>query len=156
MRLSWFTIAVLVLAACGSSSGGNADAAATIDGPAAGIDAGAAGADAGPTADAAPGTYSLTCESGATTFPPLDKRCGNPGDCAIAYHQNDCCGSEIAIGVASGSLAAFNAAEADCAAGYPACGCAAQPTKAEDGRDTTDGTTIKVACQNGQCTTYVP
>ena len=139
MRLACLTLALsglMVLGGCGSSSSpGGADAGVQPDG--------AAGAD-----------YQLTCESGATTFPPLDKSCTQASDCAVVTHTISCCGSQIAIGLASGSVGAFNTAEATCDAGYPGCGCAALPTKAEDGHDNTDGV-IAVRCEQHRCMTYV-
>ncbi len=106
--------------------------------------------------DAPPGAdFELTCESDATEFPLLDKRCVAPSDCAIAQHMVSCCGTMIAIGLANTSIAAFDSAETACAAGYPGCGCASLPTAAEDGRTEVDGT-IEVTCDAGSCTTFVP
>lgn len=126
------TIACLmgILAACGASNSGSPD--------------GGGG-----------GSFHLTCESGSATFPGLDKACAVDADCALVDHTTSCCGSMTAIGLAKDSVAAFQQAEAACSAGYPGCGCAAGPTKAEDGRDATQGT-IMVHCASGSCTSYVP
>lgn len=132
MRSLWLSMSFLVLAACNSSTG---DTVAP---------------------DATPGVdYALTCESGATTFPLLDKRCAAPADCAIVRHMVSCCGTMVAIGLAKSDVTTFSAAETDCEAGYPGCGCASQPTEAEDGRSEVDGT-IQVDCVDQRCTTYVP
>ncbi len=132
MRSLWLSLSFLLLAACNSSSSG------------------------APAPDAAPGVdYALTCESGAADFPLLDKRCTAPADCVIVQHMVSCCGTMVAIGLAKTDINAFSAAEADCSAGYPGCGCASQPTAAEDGRTAVDGT-IQVDCVDQRCTTYVP
>lgn len=121
-----------VLAACGASNSGSTDG----------------GAGGG-------GSFHLTCESGSATFPGLDKQCAVDADCALVDHTTSCCGSMLAIGLAKDGVAAFQQVEAACSAGYPACGCAAGPTKAEDGRDATQGT-IMVHCASGSCASYVP
>jgi len=108
-----------------------------------------------PPDGAAGGDFKLTCESDATQFPLLDKRCVGPSDCAIARHMISCCGTMIAIGLANTSTAAFDTSESACAAGYPGCGCASLPTAAEDGRTEADGT-IEVTCEAGLCATFVP
>lgn len=112
-------------------------------------------AGTGSTAPDASGALRLTCESNATTFPALDKQCEISTDCVVVQHTVSCCGTEIAIGIAAASRAAFASAETACAAGYPGCGCAALPTKAEDGRDVTSGT-IEVHCVDHLCASFVP
>ena len=39
---------------------------------------------------------------------------------------------------------------------YPGCGCAAQPTVADDGDSAPDVDAIAVACSDGQCRSFVP
>jgi len=132
MRLMWLSMSFVLVAACSSQGSG------------------------APAPDARPGAdYALTCESGAAKFPALDKHCTAPADCAIVQHMISCCGTMIAIGLAKSDAATFAAAETDCEAGYPGCGCASQPTAAEDGRTQVDGT-IQVDCVDQRCTTYVP
>lgn len=80
------------------------------------------------------------------------KTCTVDTDCAIGVHQINCCGTSVALGIAASQASAFAADEAACAASYPACGCAAQQTKAEDG----NSGDIQVKCDAGQCKTYVP
>ena len=129
----------LLLTACSSHSTG-----ASPDAPSDG------------TADApSNGTYQLACESHATTFPLLDKSCMSTSDCFIALHTVSCCGTEIAVGLSTSSQVTFNTVEAACDAGYPGCGCASGPTRAEDGRGEDQGA-IQLECRAGSCTTYVP
>jgi hypothetical protein len=108
----------------------------------------------GSTADDAP-PGDLICESGAASFPALDKSCTQASDCFVARHMVSCCGTLVALGFNVASESAFTAAETACAAGYPGCGCASQPTAAEDGRTEVDGA-IAVHCIAQQCLTFVP
>jgi hypothetical protein len=89
-------------------------------------------------------------------FPSFDKSCVDVGECVIALHQTNCCGTLAAIGINVAEQAAFEAAEAICESQYPGCGCAAGPTTAEDGNSSTDDTAIVVDCVEGSCTTLVP
>jgi hypothetical protein len=106
-------------------------------------------------ADASPSSVELACESHGTTFPSLEKACSLASDCFIAQHMVSCCGTMFAVGLSTKAMAAFTDAETKCEAAYPGCGCAAGPTKAEDGRTSADGT-ISVRCDTGLCQTYVP
>ena len=125
MRL---TLLLLVIAACNESgSGGPPDGA----------------------------TGGLFCESGDHVFPVLDKSCTTASDCFIARHQVSCCGTLIAVGLNTSSQSVFETTEAACAADFPACGCASEPTAAEDGRSEVDGA-IQVRCIAEQCLTFVP
>ena len=117
--------------------------------------AAACGSDPDTRADAADGTFQLACESGATTFPDLDKTCSVPGDCFVAIHMINCCGTSVAIGLNVSSQSEFGAAEIACGDAYPACGCAQFPTRAEDGR-TEDMGTIQVDCRDHRCFSYIP
>jgi hypothetical protein len=105
--------------------------------------------------DAAVVPTTLVCESRAATFPTLEKACEVATDCFVALHQQDCCGTEVAIGLARSAEVAFTRTETTCSAGYPGCECAQQPTMAEDGRTNIQGT-IDVRCTGGACETYVP
>jgi hypothetical protein len=115
----------------------------------------ACGSDDGSRPDAGPGDIALACESGGTTFPPLDKTCGVPSDCFVAVHTMNCCGTQVAIGLNVSAEPSFASAEAVCDAAYPACGCAQFPTTAEDGRSEELGP-LQVDCRAGRCFTYVP
>ena len=101
-----------------------------------------------------PSTGPLTCE-GYTT-PSFSKACVKATDCVVVMHQIDCCGTQIAIGVAAGEQTRFVAEEKTCAATYPMCGCATQTTKTEDGSSLDmGGDPAAVDCVGGVCTTYV-
>lgn len=89
-------------------------------------------------------------------FPAFDKACTAAADCVIKFHMVDCCGSRVSIGINASESAAFDQAEAICDAMYPGCGCAAMPTKAEDGKTALDENTIQVDCLSGACSTFVP
>ena len=116
--------------------------------------------DAGP-ADAAPtdaGTVDAStpvmCSGQVYSFPQFSKTCGSDSDCFIAHHQTDCCGSQIALGLAVSDKAAFEAAEQICGQQYPGCGCAGQPTLAEDGYSI-GVNPVAVKCGGGTCATYI-
>jgi hypothetical protein len=89
-------------------------------------------------------------------FPSFDKSCAGVGECVIALHQVDCCGTMIAFGINASELAAFEAAEATCASQYPGCECAPGPTSAEDGDSSQDPSAIVVDCVMGSCATSIP
>jgi hypothetical protein len=86
-------------------------------------------------------------------FPDATKTCVHSTDCVIAYHQLDCCGSELAMGIAATSHDAFTAAEMAWESTCPACGCAAALPTAEDGQMCAMAQ-ITVDCVNGSCTTH--
>jgi hypothetical protein len=113
-------------------------------------DAGAGGPDA-PTG----AVLELSCPVDMSSFPVFARDCAAPSDCAIALHQIDCCGTMAAHGIRADQVAAFNTAELACEAMFPGCGCASQPTQAEDGDNETMGT-ILVGCEGSVCLTYVP
>jgi hypothetical protein len=87
-----------------------------------------------------------------------DRICMADFNCFVGLHQVDCCGSLVAVGVGDlvGAHEAWNAAEMDCRASYPACMCAPRLTVAEDGRTTSDPSTVAVRCVGARCETYVP
>ncbi len=89
-------------------------------------------------------------------FPQFDKSCASGADCLMRLHQTDCCGSRVAIGIAAGAAASFDAAEKLCESMYPGCGCAPAPTRAEDGMAERPGHPIVVDCVAGACRTSVP
>jgi hypothetical protein len=67
----------------------------------------------------------------------------------------NCCGTMVAVGVNQSESAAFDAAESACEAMYPGCGCASQPTTADDGQSSGDSAAFHVDCVGGVCSTYV-
>jgi hypothetical protein len=115
------------------------------------VDAGAGG----PDAPAGGALLQLTCNADMSQLPRFARQCGDPGECAIARHQVDCCGSATAHGIRADQLDAFAAAESACQALFPGCGCPPQPTVAEDGDSEAQGT-IMVACESSVCVTFVP
>src|SRR5262245_54415002 len=108
--------------------------------------------DAAPTGDAIAG---VQCTGMSGMFPTFDKTCAVAGDCAIGVHQTNCCGATIALGLTKAEQSRFAAAEAQCVAQYPACGCPATPTVAEDDRTPIAGQSIVVECQSRMCMTTV-
>ena len=138
--------ALLFLAACGSSTiGGGSGAGGT------GTNTG--GTNTGGTNIGGTGT------GGAGTCSDLEspnKACNVDADCAVFLHQIDCCGSQAAIGVAASAVATYVALEPQCVMG-PICDCVPFATLADDGQGAPDfGSPIPVACQAGQCMTYIP
>lgn len=88
--------------------------------------------------------------------PGVTKQCQKDADCAVVFHQVDCCGSLHALGVHLDAVDPFNDAEAVCAAAYPQCDCAPMPTVAEDGDSTEDPAEITVSCVDMACQTAIP
>ena len=98
----------------------------------------------------------VKCGGDAPAFPTFSKTCAKATDCFPAFHQVNCCGTRVAVGLATADKAAFDAAEATCEAQYPKCKCATQPTLAEDGFLAMDGEgTVGVRCDEGLCSTFV-
>lgn len=90
----------------------------------------------------------------AGCLPPPDRACSSASDCALLNHQVDCCGSEVALGLASGARAAAEQQERVCAAQWPRCKCVAQQTVADDGKPFADAAGVKVRCVAGRCESY--
>lgn len=88
--------------------------------------------------------------------PGVTKFCEFDRDCAIVFHQTDCCGTQAAIGVNDESIDPFNEVEQMCVAMFPDCDCAPMPTTAEDGDVTDDAGEIVVACVDNACQTSIP
>lgn len=89
-------------------------------------------------------------------FPGVSKACVADMDCALVYDQLDCCGSLKAIGVSKDSVEAFGQTEAMCVALFPGCGCAPDPTIAEDGHIQQDSDVIAVRCVDKLCQSEIP
>lgn len=153
MRGEWL---VSVLLSCGGSVSVPAeDAGADVAQPS--EDAADAGGDAASDApviacwiDAAPlgwcpGMF-------PTTF---DKSCNTDTDCAIAFHQVACCGTELAMGINSAQLAAFDAAEKAWRAKCPPCDCPKRATGTESSTCCFNPS-VAVRCAAGQCRTGCP
>ena len=151
-------VGVLACSTDDSGAGGantTAGDATTADGQGGGEDA-STGQDLG-SSDAAvgsceSGTGPLQCE-GDFQLPSFDKCCETVDDCAIVYHQRDCCGSQNAIGVNSDEVARFEELHPDCRNSYPGCGCPASNPRAEDGNTPQDWNDITVDCVENTCLT---
>lgn len=100
------------------------------------------------------GTGPLACDDDFE-LPSFDKCCETVDDCAIVYHQRDCCGSQNAIGVNSDEVARFEELHPDCRNSYPGCGCPAMNPQAEDGNTAETGQEISVDCVQNTCLTAV-
>lgn len=136
----------------GPSDGGTSDGAAA-DG---------AAADAG-SSDAASGDGGLgldggvgTCSGNQAIFSNVIKGCTTAAACVVVFHQLDCCGSLIAVGINHASKDAFDADELTWTMSCPGCGCAARPTVGEDGKTSPNKSDFKAACINNQCRSYLP
>ncbi len=161
-------VGALLLNACGTegtvnSDVGTTDAAQGDVGPAdAGGDVGisdaegsdASRADAG-QADAGP-VPGVVCMGNKPAFPPFSKACAVDADCVAVTHQINCCGTDIALAVAKSEATAYQAAEATCRAQYPGCGCASEPTVAEDGQIALWNSPVVAVCKAGACMATVP
>jgi len=101
------------------------------------------------------GEPEISCVDEPLYFPTFDRSCVAVEDCSVVYHQVDCCGNMQAWGINNDSAKAFTEIEAVCAAQYPPCGCRSEPPVADDG-NSADPASIKVACMDGECKTYVP
>jgi hypothetical protein len=88
-------------------------------------------------------------------FPTFDKACTNTQSCSFGLHQTNCCGSQVAVGFNHSEHDAFTTAEMAWDATCPACGCAAAPLMAEDGKSCTMQM-ITSTCDNGMCMTHCP
>lgn len=101
------------------------------------------------------GEPEISCAEEPLYFPTFDRTCAAIEDCAIVFHQIDCCGSSEAWGINGEVAKAFNEAEAVCASQYPGCGCPTEPPIADDGKSG-DPAMIQVDCIEGQCKTFLP
>lgn len=106
------------------------------------------------------GTESATgesegCEEAPLQAPGVDKSCQSDDDCAVVFHQTDCCGTVAAFAVNLDSVEAYNEAEAPCMY-EPICDCVPMATVAEDGDETADIPSIVAVCLDNQCRSEVP
>jgi hypothetical protein len=98
----------------------------------------------------------VQCAADPPVFPAPPKACAVDEDCAVVFHQVDCCGSRAGLGIDADAVDEFMAAEEICAAQYPGCDCAAQPTTAEDGQSTADESQIQAHCVDELCASFIP
>lgn len=127
-------LALTLTAGCGEDGGGQSTADAEVD------------------ATVTP----VMCTGANPSFPTFARTCSAATDCAIAFHQYNCCGSRRAQGISKSQKAAFDAAEATCVAQYPGCGCAASETIAEDGKSGPENTIMVTCTAVGTCSTFIP
>jgi hypothetical protein len=96
------------------------------------------------------------CFPDGGTAPSL-KACTISSDCTYVRHVTNCCGSVELVGIASARTTAFDVCEKAWDALLPACGCAANDVRTEDGQTDLDGAAPKVACvptsSGSQCMT---
>jgi hypothetical protein len=131
----------------------------------AGIDAGGADAgsdaglvDAGPIDGGWDGGIACSNIPDASVFPTFDRTCRTDSDCTIGMHLINCCGAQVALGLASSQAAAFAGAEAICDPMYGGCGCFSGNVTADDGEMAPGGSgasAILVHCNAGKCETSV-
>jgi hypothetical protein len=101
------------------------------------------------TPDAVNPEASVSC----APFPSFRRDCESSADCALAFRTFNCCGSQLVTGLRADALPAFNRAAQYCESLFPACGCATQATRADDGTidDFSNSAHPNVTCQNQQC-----
>jgi hypothetical protein len=90
------------------------------------------------------------------TFIAQRKACEQDDDCVVVQYQRDCCGTYAVHGIADSERALFEACSPQ-PSSYPACGCASQQTRVEDGRFSAyfDLSDVAARCDAGACTSYV-
>ncbi len=112
--------------------------------------------DSGPSGSCS-GSGSVNCAmGGANSFPVWSDTCKVDSDCAVAQHQINCCGTNVALGINVCAKDKFAAAEATCQGQYPGCGCASFATLAQDGFSAFGADDIFGAkCTAGLCQSYV-
>lgn len=89
------------------------------------------------------------------------KNCQSADDCEVRLHTVNCCGTMQYVGVSKSDAEAFAACEQAWTESLPECGCASQPTTAEDGNLAPDPSLVVVECTDftmsgGICKTRVP
>lgn len=110
----------------------------------------------GTTGTGTTGAPAIVCGGDMPFFPEFDRSCAESADCALGFHQLDCCGSLAALGISAEAAKLFAEAEAECMLQYPQCDCATKPTVADDGNSSPDNNAIQVSCVDGQCRSFVP
>ncbi len=97
-----------------------------------------------------------SCSGSPTLFNNVIKACTVSTACVVVFHQIDCCGSKVAVGINHASKDAFDGDEMAWLMTCPACGCAARPTVAEDGKTSNRESDFKAICVNNMCRSYLP
>jgi hypothetical protein len=92
-------------------------------------------------------------------FATIARSCTGDAACAAAFHQTNCCGTLVAVGISESDRARFDMLEPACRASYPGCGCPSGLTETDSHETVTDPAMVRVACvTNGPsrvCMTYV-
>ena len=97
----------------------------------------------------------VQCGAAVEAFPEIPEACLTNDDCALVFHQINCCGTEVAWGIRRDALATFSAAERACRSQMYHCGCATFPTEADDGNTGWGEDAFGVRCQEGRCFSFV-
>lgn len=95
----------------------------------------------------------VECTAPVPSFPDFSRACNVASDCTVGLRRIDCCGTERAIGVASGEAERFARAAAICSAQYPDCDCLPRGIDTDDGQTAESRDQVTVDCLNGACTT---
>lgn len=102
------------------------------------------------------GTYVVAakpkCANAGAQDPKPFKFCHDNSECAWVPHQIDCCGSQMAVGIAKFAIGPYTKAEADCNKAGPQCECMSKQMTAEDGKTVGSGDPV-VTCSYGACVT---
>lgn len=95
----------------------------------------------------------VRCTGSDPTFPEFERGCSSADNCVLVLHTVDCCGTQLAMAINHSEVERFNSAEAACDAQYPACGCAGQGVRLEDGTvvDFASSDQIAAQCKDGTC-----
>ena len=134
----------------GQSSGGDGT---SLGGSTGGGGATSSSSGRGGAGEAGAGDNAISCVGPTAHFPQFDRSCSTASDCSVVAHTTNCCGSRLAMAIATSEVPAFDSAEAICDAQYPACGCAAQGVQVEDGTqvDFSWQAEVKASCDSGSC-----
>lgn len=103
--------------------------------------------DAGPP----PPALVTACSGTSAALPDFDRACTDDTDCALFFHQVDCCGTTAAWSYATRVGSQVLDAETMCRAMIPTCDCVAGPLRDEDGVEIGPGETVGATCRAGSC-----
>ncbi|HIA01105.1 MAG TPA: hypothetical protein EYN66_04245 [Myxococcales bacterium] len=99
------------------------------------------------------GDKPIQCVGDNQYFPKFEADCESSKDCIVVFHQVDCCGNQVALGINPSESDNFSAAEQICSDQYPGCGCPMGPHKADDGTFSMNKNDFSAKCKNKVCTT---
>ena len=144
--LTWSLVGAMSVACGGTSFTSAGDAG---EGGADGAPGDGSTSDGGAVDSATGDAARFNCANGGG-LPQPNKSCSG-GGCAVVFHTIDCCGTKVAIGIQHSTVDAFNAVEAAWESQCATCGCAAQPTKGEDGCTPTTPNAFVPDCSSNTC-----